>query len=212
MPKKGEFKVKKALDNTHTAVQNVNEVLEKMSDQQRRLFVSLAKGYDYIKAALDSNNRQFYEGIVRIVYTKKLGPMGNPVPMEIEKLTMENIDELDQGSYDRLNRIAGSYVKKYIQDFNPEEYMQDVNNLFKLVAPDALATITQIALDEKVDKKTRLAASKDLLDRAGYGLNKPNKEGSASPVLIQINMGGTPKSENNPVEVWKTNKEEESGV
>lgn len=203
----GPKKVDKALLSTQQAIQGVNGLLERMSDQQRRLFISLAKGYDYLKASIDSDNRQFYEGIVRIVYLKKTTESGKNVPLEIEKLTMENVDELEPGSYERLLRIAGSYVKKYLKDFDPSLYIVDINNLFKLVAPDALATVAKLSTGAK-SEKVQLEASKDLLDRAGYTANKIEKEKGNAPVLIQINMGGTPKSENNPVEVWKTNKNE----
>jgi hypothetical protein len=201
--KKGVYKVEKALVETSQAIGNVNEILENMSEFQRRLFLSLVKGRDHLKALLEAGGMQYINGIAKIVYLKEMKRNGDgPAPFAVKNLTVDNVDDLDPASYQRLLSIATSTVKAKIRDFNPTNYNKDLRQLFSMVAPAAIGTVTDIMENGK-SEKNRLTAAQDLLDRAGFSARDSEKEQPKPPVMIQINLGGVPKSENNPLEVWK---------
>ena len=196
-------KIEQALANTSQAVENVNDLIEYMSEYQRKLFLGLAKGYDNLHAVLYAGGLKYIRGIARIVYLKEMKRNGTGnVSFEVDGLTFDNVDLLEPASYDRLQRIATANVNHYISEFKPDEYKKNVGQLIQMISPEALAVATEIMTSSKSDK-VRLDAAQDLMDRAGLGVGEKEKGATVAPVLIQINLGGTPKSENNPLEVWK---------
>jgi hypothetical protein len=193
------YKVVKAMSLAKGAIQELQEVFELMSDRQRKIFVSLAKGYDSLKAFLDAGIREQF-GIVKIVYDKE------EKPVYIDKVTLDNVDKLNAASYQRLLNITDAALKDVIKDYRPEDFIVDVRKLFKLVAPDALNTLTEIATNKSEKASDRISAAKDLLDRAGY--KEEVKKDIFMPVQVNILMNEQAK----PMEVTKISYAEEQNA
>lgn len=177
-PRNRPHKIPQAMALTKSAVDNLTVVLEKMSNKQRKLFVSLSKGYDYLEACLDADFRHPF-GIIKIVYDKKRKPV------EIDKVTFDNVHTLDNASYQRLLNVCTSDVRLYMAEFKPEDFLVDVRKLFKMIAPDSLNVLAQIQSDKRAKDADRIAAAKDLLDRAGY---QPDKAPKSPMMPVQVNI------------------------
>ena len=183
-------KVGNALEATKTAMDNITDLVEKMSDRQRRAYSALATGMDPLEACLVSGIEDF--GIVKIVYDK------NHKPVEIANVTIDNVHDLDAASYQRLLNIANAIVKDLLnKGQSVEEYFVDVRKLLKIVAPEAFKSIADIAQFGAKDAD-RLNAAKDILDRSGYTAETAPKKDAPMPVMIQINFDKKPVSEIKP--------------
>lgn len=187
-------KVGKALDLVKSEVAQVQDLYEKMSDVQRKVFISSLKGFpDELHVVLDAGYSVGITGIAKIVYTK------DGKPMETHKLTLQNVTDLDAGSYERLLKIARADVSRVIGSCrNYSDYILDVKNLFKMVAPEALSTLVEVSTNQKAKNGDRIRAANSLLDRAGYGTNKQDGKDDRPPVLVQINFDKKPQAEVNP--------------
>lgn len=78
--------------------------------------------------------------------------------------------------------LKNDNVRKYIDDRRKAKTI-DLRELFAEGAIDAYNVILQIMTDPDTNKRDRLAAARDLLDRAGY---KPTDR-----VVADVNNGGT---------------------
>jgi hypothetical protein len=186
-------KVGAAIDVVHNEVAKANALYERMSDQQRRVFVSMLKGLpDELQVLVDAGYTHGITTIAKIVYLK------DGSPLETKKLCKENINELDPSSYERLLRIAVSEVKNIIGTRDYKDYITDVKSLFKLVAPEALTTLVEIATDPLNKPADRRLAATALLDRGGYGASQTNNKDDRPPVMVQINFDKAPRAEVNP--------------
>ncbi len=193
---KSTRKVDAALVEVHGSVKALNEMILRMSDRQRLLFMGLAKGYDSLKALYDVGLEREITGIVKIVYDQDMKPV------EIAKVKFKDLDNLDDASYQRLLRLAETRTKEILKNFDPGEYVMDIQQVLKLAAYDAFGKVLELSQGAK-SEKVQLTASKDILDRAGFRTDE--KPQGAAPIMIQINTGGTPQAEVNPVKVWQKN-------
>jgi hypothetical protein len=165
-----------------------------MSDRDRKIFVSLTSGDDALIAMLKAGYYNGIATIAKIVYTK------DGKPLETKKLTLENVYNLDDFSYERLLRIAKSSVKHLTSNRDLSEFITDITDLFKLIAPDQVAVLASISGDKAAKNSDRIKAANSILDRAGYesddGKNKPPQ---VNPVQVNVIIGGKPKAEDNPI-------------
>jgi len=183
-------KIDKAMIKVAQALKEAKEIQDKMSDKQRKLFVSLLKGYDPLKTCIDAGFRDF-EGI-----TKEL-PQKNGKYIFSSSLTMENVDGLEEESYAKLARICQSKIDAYLSHFNYREFLINMKDIIRFVAPEAVGTIVEI-MQSGTNEGNRLRAAQDLLDRSGH-IGERQEPDKSMPVQVNIIMDNKPKSEDLPI-------------
>lgn len=165
----------------------VKHVFEQMSDPQRKLFVSLAQGDDALVAAIKGGYDSWYRGIIKVVYRR------GHIAQETKSLNLSHLPNLEEESYERLLRVCEAKAKDISGGADITQYLPEIQDFFKLVAPEAFAVVNEIMTDVKVSPSVRLKAATDVLNRAGYSETKKASEDN-SPVKLVFNFGG-PESE-----------------
>jgi hypothetical protein len=182
-------RVGNTIKKTGVAIEAATELYEKLSDKQRKLFVSLTQGDDELIACLKCGQVDNFKAITKIAYTKE----GRP--FKTANLTLKNVDNLDAASYERLLRICKSDIKNHLLGFEYEKSLIDVTNLFKLIAPEALSVLAKVASDDKAKDRDRVSAANSILDRGGYTAGDVKKGAGQMPVKINILFNAAPKAE-----------------
>jgi len=183
----------KLLMKTNPLVKEAQEMFEKLSDKQRKLFVSLTSGDDELIACLKCGHTHGITTIAKIVYKK------NGRPLETKKLTLNNVNELDQLSYERLLRIAKSEMKTNLIGFDYKDSLVDITNLFKMIAPEMLTVLAKVAGKENAKDSDKIKAANSILDRAGYTPGDAKKGAGQLPVQVNILFNQQPKAEELPI-------------
>lgn len=156
-------------------------LLSKMSDRQKRLFSSLAKGRNELEAVVESELYEYITGVAKIVYSKD----GRPFKTTSLR-TIKDLGRLSSNSYDRLLRLAISAVKNNVGDIETLKSLDnDLNWFLKLIAPEAARSIIGIMFDKKCTQGLRLKAAIEILNRAGYSGSADNPE-ERSPIRVSI--------------------------
>ena len=187
-------KVESALNNTQEALREVNTVFSLMSDKQRLLFSSLAQGKDELVSMLEAGMESKVFGICKIVRDKD----GKSV--RTSSLTVDNLKKLDILSYQRLLKIAQSTVKSYLGSVDYQKYLPDIQNLFKLVAPEAFQKMAYLMQNAK-NEKIQAEMAKEILDRGGY---QANSRGGEKEMPVQVNIIIPPNTNYEEVKVYGT--------
>lgn len=186
-------KITNALIQTDNAVKQIEDTFNKMSDRDRKIFVALTSGDDELIAMLKAGHYKGIKDIVKIVYDKE------SKPFEVKYLTIDNVDTLDVFSYERLLKIAKSEVKHILGKTDYRNFITDVTDLFKLIAPDQVAVLASISGNVKSKDSDRIKAANSILDRAGYDTDDGKKKEIVNPVQVNVIIGGKPKAEFNPI-------------
>lgn len=197
---KGSKKIDLGMQKAMVALEEAKEIQDKMSDKQRKLFVSLLKGYDPLRAAVDSGRTEFFTGITKKVeryITNKDGER------EIKGIYTSNIDmysinDLTEESYAKLNRICKTEVDKYLGDFNHANYVANYKSVIKFLVPEAIGVLTDVATNKNAKDSDRLTAAKDILDRAGHLGDRLDAD-KTMPVQVNIIMNEEKKREPLPI-------------
>ena len=171
---------KAAAEHTGTMM----ELIQKMGSRQRKIFLELTKGRDELQAIIAANAHSAIGGIVKKVYVVRNGVRKGKM---FEGLTYNDLQYLEAESYQRLLSIARYKVQELAGNTDYRDYMVDIQDFFKLVAPQAFAIVSEIMGDENVKTETRLAAAKDILDRSGYK-QASVEQGSEMPVKVIFNL------------------------
>lgn len=155
----------KALQETVKATEslgNLEVIMDEMSDKQRRLYVSLARGRNALEAAIESGHRAWFEGISKRVTLK------DGHELFTKSVSLNNLDQLDEASYAKLLRYCESQLKKDHPYDEYENHIAKINDFFALIAPDVARGLSNMFFDEKIPPAVKSKIGFGLLDRAGY--------------------------------------------
>lgn len=180
--KKSRRKLFQALEASAALTGELQAVTEQMSDRQKKIFESILAGDDDLTAALKSGANNFFTGVARIVYTE------SGRKMDTEDVTLENKDFLDKDSYERLNRLCASQIRKAFATDDYRKYTNPIKEYIKRYAPIALNTIVDLTKNAKKED-VRLRAAQDLLNRGGEGATPPERD-VIVPVQLNIMLTG----------------------
>lgn len=172
-------KIAQALSEVNEALEKALEIQNKMSDRQRSLFVSLLKGYDPIHACVDAGLKDIYNGISKMV-TKKDGHR-----LYVSNLNLDNLEEVCEEDYAKLNRICSSEVNKYLQGFNHQDYVVNYKSILKFLVPEAIGVLTKAMSDK--DTRNAIRAAENILDRSGH-VGDRGEVDRTMPVQVNIIM------------------------
>lgn len=182
-------KITLALEKAAVATETIHEmtnVVEQMSENQRLIFESLMNGDDELTVALKSKNTNWFTGIAKVVYTAE------GKPMNTREITLENMHDLADDSYQRLLRLCKTRVSQFtMSDYNAT--LIPIKEYLKKFTPMALGTIVGIARDG-LKEENRLKAARDILDRAGEKAAEPEKD-IVVPVQVNIVLTNTDGSQ-----------------
>lgn len=193
-PRPVKSKLAKAMIATNPAVKEIQTAFDNLNDRDRKIFVSMTSGDDELVAILKAGYYNGITTIAKIVYKK------DGKPLETEKLTLDNVKELDPFSYERLLRIAKCEIKHLVGKTDYRNFIVDITDLFKLIAPEQIAVLASISGKESAKDSDRIKAAEAILDRGGYESSETKKKPpTLNPTQVNIIIGGTPKAEFNPI-------------
>ncbi len=170
-----------ALEASGKAAENVmamEEAMASLSDPTRLLFESLMMGNDELVSALASGNSAFFTGISKMVTLK------DGTRMLTSAVTSSNVHELDQESYNKLNRYCASQIRRMTAVYDYRRFTAPIREYIQKLAPMALGRIANIAQFGKKEEN-QLKAAQDLLDRAGEIAPAPEKD---IVIPVQVNI------------------------
>lgn len=161
---------------------DLKSLLNKMSERNRKLFLELSRGRDEFEASLFSGNQQFYTGISKVLYLKS----GKPILTK--DVTKDNYKELDETSYSKMIRLCNSQIKKFTPNIDYHQYMIDVTDFFKLIAPDISRELTTMFFDGDLKNETKINLGLSLLEKGGY----KNKKDLTPDTIVNVNVIAPP--------------------
>ena len=174
-------KVTQALEAANEAtvsIQKVESVVSRMSERQRAFFESVMAGENEVVSILRGGYENCFTGITKVLYLK------DKTPINSDKITVDNVDDLEYESYFRILTICQSRVKQIMGKDDYREVTEPIKEYIKRFAPLALGTVVGIA-QHGVKEENRLKAAKDILDRAGETAQVPEKD---VVVPVQVNI------------------------
>lgn len=199
-PKRGPIsKAGLALEKVSELNHNLKVILSSLSDKNRRTVVAMASGMDSLQAVIEAGNYAAFTGVAKIVYLKPRHDGDQPQPIATTKLTLKNLSELEVPSYQRLLNLTDAYVKHFMSDMDPKDYILDLREVFKLIAPEMMEVLAKVARDPTAKDADRVRAANSVLDRAGYQPNDPSKQSLIMPVQVNIRFDKDAQAEVKPV-------------
>jgi hypothetical protein len=169
-----------------------DEVMQGISDEAEDMVRMLSRGKHPVEVIIRFHKHDQLQALVptyKDIYGKEF-------PTKGITYGAENWWDVDSGDKRRLNRAA----TKIIMDDFPKDFqikaMRDISWFFKMFAIDAARTVVDVMNDKKTSAATRLQASQDVLNRAGYK-ERADDMAQAMPVRVSINFNKTPVSEDN---------------
>ncbi len=170
-----------ALEAAQTAASAINvldQKIDKLKDHHRLLFESIMSGDDEVTAAIRSGNQKWFTGITKRVETVD-GRM-----VFTSALTLKSLEELTVASRERLNKICAANIRNLTGTHDYREFTLPIREYIKRYAPMALGTVVKLSQEAKKEE-VMLKAATDLLDRAGEREPEPEKE---IIVPVQVNI------------------------
>jgi hypothetical protein len=185
-----------ALLHMKEMAQDLQVVVDDMHVDQRKLFMAKLRGLDDLQALAEADLiERWIGGVAKIVYMSATSSEGGkPRPFLVKNLTKYNLENLDSVSYERLLKLANAQVLHRFKKYNMEDLLVDAKPLLKVIAPEMINTLTDIAIDKGSKNADRIKAANSLLDRAGV-VSQDAKNPPMMPVQININFDDKPRAE-----------------
>jgi len=178
-----------AAEEAADAANRMDNVVARMDDRQRKLFLAIIQGKDELIATLESGYREFIDW------------MPNPLSFQFDDtmhkhkikavdVTLKNVFKLDEASYNTLLLVCKNKVSVATADDSYENHLIPINKFFDMAAPKAFAVLNEI-MENATSDRVRLSAADSLLNRAGYG-ERPGERVESGAVTVNIILPGQP--------------------
>lgn len=171
--------LKKSSEALVAAVE-VQNIVESMNDKGRRLFAALTMGMNELEAVYEADLQDFY-----IWPHSRIAIRHDGEKVPIQNITKYNLSSLHPESYRKIREICTHAMDVAARTHDYSIYIRDINDAFKIVAPEAFKVMNQVMMNPLEKGQTRLNAAKEVLDRAGYGVKE---ESAAKEMPAQVNI------------------------
>ena len=189
-------KLQQALELSSKASRDILDlrvVMARMSTKQRDEFTHLAQGYDELETFVETNRMGELAGKIPVVTTKT----GQTIRTTSIK-TIADLDMIEPSNRGALEKVAKDHVAAAVGNQSYGTYLEQMQFLFQVLAPNALANVWEISEDKKNPPPIRLKASLAILDRAGFRAQaKPENRGLPVRVILNMPKFSTPTPEAN---------------
>ena len=169
-----------------TAAAEVQSIVESMNDKGRRLFSALTMGMNELEAVYEADLQDFY-----IWPHMRVAIMSDGEKRPVQDVTKWSLMNLHPESYRKMQQVAAHSMDVNARTHDYSVYIRDINDAFKIVAPEAFKVMNKVMMDPLEKGQTRLNAAKEVLDRAGYSV-KEEKNPSEMPAQVNILITDTP--------------------
>lgn len=167
--------------------------MDKMNDNDRKVFVRLVKGDDPLKVAIEMG---YLYDLAKVHPEVTLWTDKSKIPT-IELSETKLLNKVSKEDKEALLILCKEWIDDKLGNATYDKYVVDIQWFFKMLAPDAFKTVVNIMENPKVAPQTRLTGAFGVLDRAGYQPNNAtaNAGESVNPVRVVINYNKKPVAE-----------------
>lgn len=173
------FQALEAASSAAVAIEKLDDTISKMVGDQKLMFESVLAGDDSLITALKSHNERWFVGITKLLTNSD----GSRIMSN--KLTLENVNLLEDRDYCRLVRLCDSMVRHNMGGVDYSQYIEPIKKYAERYAPMAFGNIMNIANNSTKDD-VRLKANNKILELGGVRAPEVEKGDTIIPVQLNI--------------------------